>query len=117
MSPTSDDLMDIARAGADRIDIEGEARQFPSFSDIEDQCEDEYGELLDALHEDELFEPVSLERQEELLNQIKNLLAADSRELVEELVDNLTRHIWLHQEAAFHLGMAVGLRIAMGRRQ
>lgn len=117
VSPTSDDLMDIARAGADRIDIEGEARQFPSFSDIEDQCETEYGELLDALHEDELFEPVSLERQEELQEQIKNLLAADSRELVEELVDNLSRHIWLHQEAAFHLGMAVGLRIATGRRQ
>ena len=109
--------MDIARAGADRIDIEGEARQFPSFSDIEDQCENEYSELLDALHEDEVFEPVSLERQEELQDQIKNLLAADHRELVEELVDNLSRHIWLHQEAAFHLGMAVGLRIATGRRQ
>jgi hypothetical protein len=109
--------MDIARAGADRIDIEGEARQFPSFSDIEDQCENEYSELLDALHEDEVFEPVSLERQEELQEQIKNLLAADNRELVEELVDNLSRHIWLHQEAAFHLGMAVGLRIATGRRQ
>jgi hypothetical protein len=109
--------MDIARAGADRIDIEGEARQFPSFSDIEDQCENEYSELLDALHEDEVFEPVSLERQEELQEQIKNLLATDNRELVEELVDNLSRHIWLHQEAAFHLGMAVGLRMATGRRQ
>jgi hypothetical protein len=109
--------MDIARAGADRIDIEGEARQFPSFSDIEDQCEDEYGELLDALHEDEVFEPVSLERQEELLNQIKQQLNTENRELADELVDNLSRHIWLHQEAAFHLGMAVGLRIAMGRRQ
>jgi DNA mismatch repair ATPase MutS len=109
--------MDIARAGADKIDVSGEARQFPSFSDIEDQCEDEYSELLDVLHEDEVFAPVSLERQEELLNQIKQQLAAESQELVDELVDNLTRHIWLHQEAAFHLGMAVGLRIAMGRRQ
>ena len=117
MSPTSDDLMDIARAGADRVEIEGEARQFPSFSDVEDQCEGEYSELLDALHEDELFEPVSLERQEELVNQIKQTLSDTNRELVDELVDNLARHIWLHQEAAFHLGMAVGLRIAMGRRQ
>jgi hypothetical protein len=117
MSPTSDDLMDIARAGADRIDIEGEARQFPSFSDIEDQCENEYGELLEVLHEDELFESVSLERQEELVNQIKRALNDQKNELVDELVDNLSRHTWLHQEAAFHLGMAVGLRIAQGRRQ
>ena len=40
----------------------------------------------------------------------------DNEELVEELVDNQTRHLWLHQEAAFHLGMAVGLRLAQGRR-
>ena len=117
MSPTSDDLMEIARAGADKIEIEGESRQFPSFSDIEDHCENEYGELLDALHDDELFEPVNLERQEELVNQIKQALSAAKSDLVDELVDNLSRHTWLHQEAAFHLGMAVGLRIAQGRRQ
>ena len=117
MSPTSDDLMEIARAGADKIEIEGESRQFPSFSDIEDHCEDEYGELLDALHDDELFEPVSLERQEELVNQIKLTLSPAKGNLVDELIDNLSRHTWLHQEAAFHLGMAVGLRIAQGRRQ
>ena len=117
MSPTSDDLMDIARAGADKIDIEGKSRQFPSFSDIEDQCENEYSDLLEVLHEDELFESVSLERQEELLNQIKQGLGDAKLQLLGELVDNLSRHTWLHQEAAFHLGMAVGLRIAHGRRQ
>ena len=117
MSPTSDDLMDIARAGADKIEIEGESRQFPSFGDIEDQCEDAYGELLDTLHEDELFEPVSLERQGELVNQIKQALRDPKGHLVDELIDNISRHTWLHQEAAFHLGMAVGLRIAQGRRQ
>jgi hypothetical protein len=117
MSPTSDDLMQIARAGADKIEIVGEARDFPCFSDVEDQCEAEYDELLDVLHEDALFEPVSLERQEELVKQIKDALASSQRELVDELVDNLSRHTWLHQEAAFHLGMAVGLRIALGRRQ
>lgn len=109
--------MAIARAGADKVAIEGAARTFPSFSDIEDQCEDEYGELLDVLHEDELFEPVSLERQEELVKQIKQAIGDGQRKLVDDLVDNLSRHTWLHQEAAFHLGMAVGLRIALGRRQ
>lgn len=109
--------MEIARAGADKLDIEGEARSFPSFSDIEDQCEGEYGELLDVLHEDELFEPISLDRQEELVKQLKQAVGNLRRELVDELVDNLSRHTWLHQEAAFHLGMAVGLRIALGRRQ
>lgn len=117
MSPTSDDLMDLARAGADRLDLEGETRQFPSFADIEDQCEREYGELIDLLHEDELFEAVSLERQEELVKAITEAAGPDAAELVDELVDNLVRHTWLHQEAAFHLGMAVGLHIAQGRRQ
>ena len=32
------------------------------------------------------------------------------------LVDNLARQVWVNQEAAFHLGMAVGLRLAEGRR-
>jgi len=31
-------------------------------------------------------------------------------------VDNQSRHVWLQQEAAFHLGLAVGLRLAeLGR--
>lgn len=109
--------MDLARAGADRIELEGESRRYPSFGDIEEQCEPEYGELLDVLHEDELFQPVSLERQEELVKGLKELLGEGPEELLDELVDNMVRHTWLHQEAAFHLGMAVGLRIAEGRRQ
>lgn len=116
MSPTSDDLMDIARAGADKIVSAGESQQFPNFSDVEDECEREYGELLELLHEDELFESVSLERQEELVNDIKKGLVVSTRPLVDELIDNLSRHTWLHQEAAFHLGMAVGLRLAEGRK-
>lgn len=109
--------MQIARAGADKLDVQGTVRQYPSFSDIEDQCEEEYGELLEVLHEDQLFRPVSLERQEELVREIKETLPLDGHALVDDLVDNLSRHTWLHQEAAFHLGMAVGLRIALGRRQ
>jgi len=116
MSPTSDDLMDIARAGAERIDLPDDRLRYPSFSDIEEQCATEYDELLNMLHEDELFQPVDIQRQQEVVDKLKALLGQQNEELVEDLVDNQTRHLWLHQEAAFHLGMAVGLRLAEGRR-
>jgi hypothetical protein len=35
--------------------------------------------------------------------------------LVDELVDNQAAQIWLQQEGAFHLGVAVGLRLAKER--
>jgi hypothetical protein len=116
MGATSDDLMDIARAGAERIDMPDNRVRYPSFSDIEEQCATEYDELLDALHEDELFAPADVQRQEEIVQRLKQLISENEHELVEELVDNLARQIWLNQEAAFHLGMAVGLRLAEGRR-
>lgn len=115
MPATSEELMDIARAAADKIELSPEIPQFPSFGDIEDQCENEYEELLGVLHEDDVFEPVSMERQEELVETLQAALPADKRELVDELVDNHARHLWLNQEGAFHLGMAVGIRIAQGR--
>ena len=52
MGATSDDLMDIARAGAERIEMTDNRVSYPSFSDIEEQCATEYDELLDALHDD-----------------------------------------------------------------
>ena len=116
MGATSDDLMDIARAGAERIDMPDNRVRFPSFSDIEEQCSTEYDELLDALHEDELFAPADVQRQEEIVQRLKEIVDETDHELIEELVDNLARQIWLNQEAAFHLGMAVGLRLAEGRR-
>jgi len=116
MGATSDELMDIARAGAERIDMPDERVRYPSFSDIEEQCATEYDELLNALHDDELFKPVDLQKQEELVDRLKALVGQENEEIVEDLVDNQTRHLWLHQEAAFHLGMAVGLRLAQGRR-
>jgi hypothetical protein len=116
MGATSDDLMDIARAGAERIDMPDERLRYPSFSDIEEQCAAEYDELLNVLHEDELFQPVDVQRQEDTVDKLKLLVGGENEELVEDLVDNQTRHLWLHQEAAFHLGMAVGLRLAEGRR-
>jgi hypothetical protein len=109
--------MAIARAAAEKIEVSVERRQFPSFSDIEEQCADEYDELLASLHEDELFEAVDLDRQERIVDELRDALPESKHELVDELVDNQSRHVWLHQEAAFHLGTAVGLRMAQGRRQ
>jgi hypothetical protein len=116
MGATSDDLMDIARAGAERIDMPDARVRYPSFGDIEEQCSAEYDELLDALHDDELFAPADVQRQEEIVQRLKDLVGEGEQELIEELVDNLARQVWLNQEAAFHLGMAVGLRLAEGRR-
>ncbi len=116
MGATSDDLMDIARAGAERIEMPDNRVRYPSFGDIEEQCATEYDELLEALHDDELFAPADVQRQEEIVQRLKEIVDESDHELIEELVDNLARQIWLNQEAAFHLGMAVGLRLAEGRR-
>ena len=116
MSVTSDDLMNVARAAAERVDLSQEIRLFPSFSDVEEQCEPEFDELLGLLHDDEVFEPVSVERQEELVGTLQAAIPENAHALLDELIDNLSRQIWLNQEAAFHLGMAVGMRIAEARR-
>jgi hypothetical protein len=108
--------MDLARAGAERIDMPDDRVRYPSFADIEEQCAAEYEDLLNALHDDELFAPADVQRQEEIVERLKELTDEGDHELIEELVDNLARQIWLNQEAAFHLGMAVGLRLAEGRR-
>jgi hypothetical protein len=110
--PTSDDLMRLARMCADRITPSRSTTQFPSFAEVEEQCGDEYEELLAVLHEDELFEPADLDEQERLVEAVKALLSEPQRELIEQLVDNQAAQVWLQQEGAFHLGMAVGLRLA-----
>jgi hypothetical protein len=110
--PTSDDLMRLARMCADRITPSRNTTQFPSFAEVEEQCGDEYEELLAVLHEDELFEPADLDEQERLVEAVKALLSEPQRELIEQLVDNQAAQVWLQQEGAFHLGVAVGLRLA-----
>jgi hypothetical protein len=109
--PTSEELLEIAKAAASRISIEG-FRRYPTFADVEQQCGDEYDGLLDLLQEDELFAPVDLELQEQLIDTLKTVLPASKHKLLEELADNCSRHVWLQQEAAFHVGMAVGMRLA-----
>jgi hypothetical protein len=109
--PTSDELLELAERAAAKLDVNGKIRHVPSFSDAEEQCEAEYEELLEAIHDDELFSPVDIQRQEELVEQIAAALPEDKRMLIVELADNHARHVWMQQEGAYHLGLAVGRRL------
>lgn len=109
--PTSDELMQLAEECAGKMDIDAKMRHIPSFSDAEEQCEDEYETLLEAIHEDELFAPVDIARQEQLVEEIASALPEEKRTLIVELADNHARHVWLQQEGAYHLGLAVGRRL------
>jgi len=109
--PTSDELIELAERCAEKLELDEKGRYLPSFSDAEQQCEDEYEELLQAIHEDELFAPVDIARQESLVEQIAAALPEDRRVLIVELADNHARHVWLQQEGAYHLGVAVGRRL------
>ena len=111
--PTSDELLQLAERCADKLELDGQLRHIPSFSDAEDQCEEEYEELLQALHEDELFAPVDIQRQEELVEQIAAGLPEAQRSLIVELADNHARHVWLQQEGAYHVGLAVGRKLRL----
>ena len=109
--PTSDELMELAERCAARLDLDARSRHIPSFSDAEDQCEEDYEALLEAMHDDELFSPVDISRQETLVEQIAAALPEKNRALIIELADNHARHVWLQQEGAYHLGLAVGRRL------
>ena len=113
--PTSEELLELADRCAEQVDLEGKLRHVPSFSDAEEQCEDEYEALLEAIHEDELFAPVDILRQERLVEQIAAALPEEKRVMIVELADNHARHIWLQQEGAYHLGLAVGRRLRLRR--
>ena len=113
--PTSEELLELADRCAKKVDLEGKLRHVPSFSDAEEQCEDEYEALLEAIHEDELFAPVDILRQETLVEQIAAALPEEKRVMIVELADNHARHIWLQQEGAYHLGLAVGRRLRLRR--
>jgi hypothetical protein len=113
--PTSDELLELAERCAAKLDLDGKLRHVPSFSDAEEQCEDEYEALLQAIHEDELFAPVDIQLQESLVEQIAAALPEEKRTMIIELADNHARHIWLQQEGAYHLGVAVGRHLRTRR--
>lgn len=115
--PTSEELLELADLCAAKVDTDGKLRHVPSFSDIEDQCEDEYEELLQAIHEDELFAPVDIQRQEELVELIAAALPEDKRTLIVELADNHARHVWMQQEGAYHVGLAIGRKLRLRREK
>ena len=108
MGATSDDLMDIARAGAERIDMPDNRVRYPSFSDIEEQCATEYDELLDALHDDELFAPADVQRQEEIVQRLK--------ELVDEAGPRADRRAGRQSRAADLAEPGSGVSSGYGRR-
>jgi hypothetical protein len=110
--PTSTELMQLARACAERATLPRRKRRFPSFSEIEDVCGEEYEELLGVLHEDEVYRPADLDAQEQLVAAIRAALPEAHQDLLEALIDNQAAQVWLQQEGAFHLGMAIGLRLA-----
>jgi hypothetical protein len=109
--PTADELMELARVCANNLDLSA-GRRLPDLGDVEEQCENEYGELLDLLQEDDLFGSVDLERQQELEGQIEAALPEGRQGLLEELREQHTNQVWLLQEAAYYVGLAVGLRLA-----
>ncbi|HSK08231.1 MAG TPA: hypothetical protein VK911_01545 [Vicinamibacterales bacterium] len=111
--PEADELMDLARACVSELDL-SERREVPSLADIEDQSEEQYGQLLDALNEDEIFGAVDPERQQQILDTLESAVSEDQRALLHELSEQHTRHVWLMQEAAFHVGLALGIRLAAG---
>ena len=111
--PISDELLDLANRCASKLELDGVLRHVPSFSDVEQVCDDEYEELLQAIHEDELFAPVDIGRQEQLVEQIAAALPEDQRTLIIELADNHARHVWMQQEGAYHVGVAVGRKLRL----
>ena len=115
--PTSDELLELAERCAEKLELDGKVRYIPSFSDAEEQCEAEYEELLQAIHEDDLFAPVDIQRQEELVQEIAAALPEEHRTLIVELADNHARHVWLQQEGAYHVGLAVGRKLRARREQ
>ena len=113
--PTSEELLELANRCASKLELDGMLRHVPSFSDAEGQCEDEYEDeyLLQAFHEDELFAPVDIQRQEQLVEQIAAALPEDTRTLIVKLADNHARHAWMQQEGAYHVGLSVGRKFRL----
>jgi len=51
-----------------------------------------------------------------LVEQIAAALWEDKRTLIVELADNHARHVWMQQEGAYHVGVAVGRKLRLKGR-
>jgi hypothetical protein len=111
MAATPDDLLRIARRCAEKLDT-WKRRALPSLEDLEEQCEAGIEDLLSVLQAADAFGELDLAEQQRLLDQLEAALPEPQRELVDELIDLHTQEVWLRQEAAYYLGMAVGMRVA-----
>ncbi len=110
METTSDELLRIARRCADKL-TPSKLGLLPALEDIEDACGDEVEEMLAVLQDPEVFGAVDLNEQQKIADQIEASLPADRRALVAELSDKHTEHLWLQQLVAYHLGIAIGMRL------
>ena len=130
--PTSQELLDLAERCAAKLDLDGRQWSIPSFSDAEEQAEDEY-EALQQVLEVPGIGPKTFEQAAGFLRirngenpldmtavhpesyavveQIAAALPEQARTLIVELADNHARHVWLQQEGAYHFGLAVGRRL------
>lgn len=114
MGTTSDELLKIARRCADKMTL-SKRGTLPALEDVEEQCETAIEEILAMLQDDDVFGEVDLGEQQKVVDRIEAALPEDKRALVGELTDQHMRHVWLQQEAAYHLGVAIGLRLARER--
>jgi hypothetical protein len=111
MSAIPEDLLKIARRCADKLTL-SKRGSLPPLEDIDAECEDDIEELLSVLQDDEIFGQVDLNAQQNLMDRIEAALPEDSRPLLAELAELQLRHVWMQQEAAYHLGLAVGMKFA-----
>ncbi len=111
MRTISDDLLRIARRCADKLTVSSRGT-LPVLEDLDEDCADGIEEMLSLLQDDEVFGEVDLNAQQKLVDQIDAALPEDRRGLLTELSEQHMRHVWLQQEAAYHLGLAVGMKFA-----
>ena len=58
-----------------------------------------------------VFPPELIELMKSVLDDATTMLPEAKRTMIIQLADNHARHIWLQQEGAYHLGLAVGRRL------
>jgi hypothetical protein len=111
MGTVSDDLLKIARRCADKLTLSRRG-SLPALEDLDSECEDGIEEMLALLQDEDVFGEVDLNAQQKLVDQIEAALPEDRRALIGELAEQHMKHVWLQQEAAYHLGLAVGMKFA-----
>src|SRR4051794_18254970 len=111
--PTSEELIELADRCAAKLEMDGKLRHVPSFSDAEEQCEDEYEDLLQAIHEDEVFAPVDVQRQEQLVEAIGGALPEHKRMLTPQPAHSPGRYPWRPREGGSPVGLAFCRRLRL----